>query len=128
MNRPEKCLTVEEARKLQDKWKKTRGKEIEHQQGYQDTREFCYSVKELREYLDYVEDKSKEQGFENPGIRIYFGAYPKTNKKKSYSTIFLAPTKENTGEFEDGKEIFGENNYEIDPLNTVTGGWPPKNY
>lgn len=126
-SQPPKCLSVAEARKLQDDWKESRGKEIERGQGYEDTREFWYSLEELQEYLDYVRGKSKEQGIEKPGIRIYFGAYPKDDNKKSFSTVFLSPTKEikSNEKIEEGSD---ENNYEIEPLNTVLGGWPPKEY
>ena len=127
MPRPAKCVKVTDARKYQDDWKASRAKEIERGQGYEDTREFWYSLEELQEYLDYVKEESDKQGVKKPGIRIYFGAYPKTNGKKSFATIFLAPTKEAAAE---GIETSGlnENNYDIDPLNHGTGGNPPHNY
>lgn len=128
MARPQKCVTVEEARDLQENWKNSRGKEIERGQGYVDSREFWYSIEELQEYLDYVKEKSKEQGVKQPGIRIYFGAYPKSQQKRSFSTVFLAPTKEAVAEIEENEEIDQENNYEIEPLNSAQGGWPPTEY
>lgn len=126
MAKPLKCIPIEEARKLQEIWKSSRGKEIERAQKYVDTREFWYSLAELEEYLNYVKQKSAEEGVSNPGIRIYFGAYPEAGSKKSYSTVFLAPTKpldsmENT-------EDTQENNYSIDPLNHGQGGVPPVDY
>lgn len=129
METPAKCIGVDDARSLQDKWVDTRGKEIQEAQGYKDTREFWMSVEELQEYLDYVKEKSKEQGVDKPGIRVYLGAYAETEKRKSYSTLFLAPTKEKGSEEEslDG-EATGENNYDIEPLNTISGGWPPIGY
>ncbi|HSP12158.1 MAG TPA: hypothetical protein VLO29_06505, partial [Salegentibacter sp.] len=123
------CISVEEARKEQDEWVKTRGKAIERGQGYEDTREFWYSLEELQEYLDYVREKSREQGVEKPGIRIYLGAYPQSNEKKSYSTIFFAPTKEKSKATDEEKsEDVDENNYEIEPFNDSQGGWPPRSY
>lgn len=127
MERPQKCVTVKEARELQENWKRSRGKEIERGQGYVDTREFSYSIDELQEFLDYVKEKSKEQGVKNPGIRIYLGAYPKSQQKKSYSTIFLAPTKEAVA-VEENEEEGQQNNYEIEPLNSSQGGYPPIEY
>lgn len=126
MAKPLKCIPIEDARKLQEIWKSSRGKEIERAQKYVDTREFWYSLAELEEYLNYVKQKSAEEGVSNPGIRIYFGAYPEAGSKKSYSTVFLAPTKpldsmENT-------EDTQENNYSIDPLNHGQGGVPPVDY
>jgi|SRR6056297_2177177 len=128
MEKPKKCISVEEARKEQDEWVNTRGKEIQRGQGYEDTREFWYSVDELQEYLDYVREKSKEQGVEKPGIRFYLGAYPKTKEKKSYTTMFLSPTKEASGDTATSGEDSDPNNYEIEPMNITHGGYPPKDY
>ena len=126
MAKPLKCISVEKARELQDIWKSSRGKEIERAQKYVDTREFWYSLEELQEYLSYVQEKSAEEGIANPGIRIYFGAYPGEGSKKSYSTIFLAPTKPlNSLENNDDTQ---KNNYSIDPLNHGQGGVPPVDY
>lgn len=128
MKKPKKCISVDEARKQQDEWVKTRGKDIAKYQGHEDTREFWYSLDELQEYLDYVREKSKEQGVKKPGIRFYLGAYPTTGKEKGYSTMFLAPTKE---ALEKATTVKGEstsNNYEIEALNTITAGFPPFNY
>lgn len=130
MAKPNKCISVEDAKELQNKWKETRALEIEKSQGYNDTREFWYSLDELQEYLDYVREQSDEQGISKPGIRIYFGAYAKTEMKKSYATIFLAPTKEKSVEMEQDAEVSNnmENNYDIDPMNITHGGYPPINY
>lgn len=128
MERPVKCVTVEKARELQNEWKQSRGREIMRAQKYEDTREFWYSVEELEQYLKYVKEKSATQGIENPGIRIYFGAYPANGKERSYSTIFLSPTLGSLKTLEEAEEDGGENNYEIEPLNSSTGGYPPKEY
>ena len=117
MAKPSKCISVADARKLQDNWVATRGAEITKAQG-QDQREFIYSVEELQEFLDYVKDESAKQGIDAPGIRIYFAAY--NNAKSQKATVFLAPTK--------GGEIDSENNYSIDPFNWGSGGWPPNIY
>ncbi|SHF87785.1 hypothetical protein SAMN05444483_10371 [Salegentibacter echinorum] len=132
MKKPKKCISVEEARREQDEWVKTRGKDIEKCCGYEDTREFWYSLDELQEYLDYVREKSKEQDVEKPGIRFYLGAYPKTKGKRSYTTMFLSPTKEKSRKLRklnyknDGDD--NENNYDIEPMNIIQGGEPPRNY
>lgn len=130
MEKPKKCISVEKAKALQNKWKESRAKDIDLVQGYQDTREFWYSVEELQEYLNYVKERSAEQGIKNPGIRIYFGAYPKSSVRKSYATVFLAATKERLIpiEGEDENSIYPDNNYKIDPLNESTGGMPPVTY
>ena len=130
MEKPKKCISVEKAKELQTKWQESRGKDIDLAQGYQDTREFWYSVEELQEYLNYVKEKSVEQGVKDPGIRIYFGAYQKSSIKKSYATVFLAPTKGKSAplEGEDETSVNAVNNYNIDPLNESSGGMPPVTY
>lgn len=128
MQKPKKCISKERARDLQADWKQTRAKEIENSQGYQDTREFWYSLEELQEYLEYVKQESDKQGVSKAGIRIYFGSYPKSNEKKSYATVFLAPTKGKSTEDDLDAAASHENNYEIDPFNLSTGGEPPINY
>ena len=118
MAKPTKCISVAEARNLQDNWKSTRAADIEKAMGAIDTREFVYSVEELQEFLDYVKSESFKQGIATPGVRIYFAAY--NNDASDKATIFIAPTE---GNLEDS-----DNNYNIDPFNMVGGGWPPKNY
>ncbi len=129
MSKPVKCITVEEARELQNNWKNSRGKEIERGQGYVDTREFWYSIAELEEYIAYVKKKSEEQGVSNPGLRIYLGAYPSRAQKKSLTTVFISPTMDESAvENADSNEGEHENNYSIEPFNESQNGWPPKEY
>lgn len=129
MERPLKCITVKDARALQEYWKETRGKEIERGQKNRDTREFWYSIAELEEYIEYVKEKSTEQGITNPGLRIYLGAYPDRGEKKSLSTIFLSPTTDEivANSTEENGDVY-LNNYSIDPLNPSQNGWPPEEY
>lgn len=129
MEKPKKCISVEKAKALQFKWKETRARDIESSQGYIDAREVWYSLEDLQEYIDYVREASLAQGINRPGIRIYFGAGQGSAGKKSLATVFLAPTKEKTHAIEgDGAAVNNENNYEIDPQNDGTVGWPPINY
>lgn len=126
---PKKCISVEEARELQNTWCDTRTPEIDNCLGFEDTREFWWSVKELKKYLRYVERESKKQGIENPGIRAYFGAYPKDKCKikRGYATMFFAPTGSPAGA--PGKDGDCQaNNYKIEAYNRGTSGNPPNMY
>ena len=49
-------------------------------------------MSDIRDYLDYAENQSKENGYEMNGIRIYNGAYPTTKEDVGYSTSFIVPT------------------------------------
>lgn len=115
MKKPSNCITVTEARELQDNWIKTRAVYIEKDLGTPDTREFLFSVEELQEFLDYVKAGSENH---TPGIRIYFGAYG--TGKADKATVFLAPTL--------GVTVGSENNYKLEPLNRSLQGMPPKTY
>lgn len=115
---PDKCITPQQAQTLFDQWETTRGADLKKDLGYTDTCEFNLNIAELREYLDYIEEESNLEGIENPGVRVYFGAY--NNTKSNKATIFLAPT------LNDG--IDADNNYKISPMNFNQGGIPPKKY
>ncbi|WP_026450130.1 hypothetical protein [Aequorivita capsosiphonis] len=116
MSKLKNCITVEEARQLQDNWVASRALDIEQSQGSVDSREFLFSVAELQEFLDYI--KKESVGTTQSGIRIYFGAYDNENSDKA--TVFLAPTI--------GTSAGAANNYNLKPLNRGISGFPPNNY
>lgn len=118
MSKPTKCIPVDTAKNLQENWINTRQKAIDRAIGQEDSRSCFYTLDELREYLNYVEELSNEQNIDNPGIRLYFAAYNDDSNKKA--TIFLAPTVGNTHN--------SENNYDIDPFNLGSSGFPPLDY
>ena len=128
---PDNCISVEEARELQDTWNKTRGKELKTRLGFEDTREFWWSVEELEEYLNYVKKESLKQGIQNPGIRVYFGAYSKEKcqEKKGFSTLFLSPTESPSGSFTTASSSSSlKNNYKLKAFNRGGTGNPPHRY
>jgi len=116
MSKPSNCITVAEARQLQDNWVATRAVDIERAQGSPDTREFLFSVAELQQFLDYI--KAGTGLGAQPGVRIYFAAYDSATNDKA--TVFLAPT--------NGVTAGATNNYSLEPLNKGIAGFPPKNY
>lgn len=116
MSKPSNCITVAEARQLQDNWLATRAVDIERAMGSADTREFLFSVEELEQFLNYI--KATSVGTANPGVRIYFAAYDNDTSDKA--TVFLAPT--------NGITAGSPNNYNLQPLNKGITGFPPTNY
>ncbi|MCM8570591.1 hypothetical protein NE848_14440 [Gramella jeungdoensis] len=142
MNRPAKCITIEKAKKLQKKWRDTRGKLFEDNEEYKDSCEVWYSLEELQEYINYVRDLSAEQGVEHPGISIWLAAEDKKGKKDGISTVFLSATKEssapqnavvenNSGSSDVVLALTSnsyETNYNIDAYNDGSSKWPPSEY
>ncbi len=124
MHRPKNCISVEEAKDLEYRWQETRGELLEKGLGYVDTHQTIFTIQELRNYLDYVEQESVLQEIEAPKIAIFLGAYKRTEERPSLTTVFLAPTKSVAS----GLNLSDEINYDIDPLNNGVEPWPPGKY
>jgi len=118
MGRPTNCITVTEAKALQNNWNTTRAIDIEKATGSKDVCAVTFNIDQLQEFIDYVKTESAKQGISSPGIRVYFAAY--NNKKSTKATVFL-----NATESDDGNAT---NNYGIDPLNLGQNEWPPRAY
>lgn len=115
-------IKYKEAKALHENWLETRGEIIKDALGFEESYEVNFSATELLKYIAYVIESSKEQGVDNPGVRILFGSYDgKENllKKdnKTNATIVMIPTLEDSPE--------SSCNREIDALNRAHTGWPP---
>ncbi len=130
IQKPKKCISVDEAKELHSNWCEKRGKHLEKNLGFDDAKSFHWSVEELEEYLAYVKQESAAQGIKNPGVRVYFGAYSEKSCKmgRGYSTLFFAPTGIPARSM--GKDGFGgnDNNYQIAAFNKGGKGNPPFDY
>lgn len=133
-----KRISPEEAKELNQNFVKTRGKAldkiVEKEEGHphlKDAVSSWFSLEELKEYIAYVEAQGKEKNITINGLRIYFGAYAKNDKrsnKKGLSTVFLVPTKPVVGSMQkDGVEDGdgGSDVEDIDGLNDGQVGSPP---
>ncbi len=118
MGKPKNCITVTEAKTLQNNWNDTRAIDIEKAMDSKDVCAVTFNIDQLQEFITYVKTESAKQGIDNPGIRVYFAAY--NDKESTKATVFL-----NATESDDGNSA---NNYGIDPLNRTNGGWPPNAY
>ncbi len=94
--------------------------------GFKDSYETWFSVEELKEFLEYVENNIPSA--EKPGIRIYFGNYGSeaSGKEKNQSTVFLAPTREVSAQ--ENTATANENDYSLDAYNNGEQPWPPAPY
>src|SRR5690554_7659566 len=88
MSKLKSMITIEEARQLFENWQKSRAKVIADKLGEADAHDFLFSLSELEKYLEYVR---KNSSVDNPGIRVYLGAYGESEGNKA--TVFLVPTK-----------------------------------
>ena len=131
---PAQTISVEKANRLEETYKQTRARILNDTLGYEDTREFWFSLDSLKKYIAYVEQEAAKKGKTDLGLRIYLGAYPSEGDypDPGYSTVFIVPTAKNArsslkrGFFP--QEETQENIDSINALNYGHGGKPPHEY
>jgi len=57
-----------------------------------DNRSSWWSLKDMRDYLNYAENQASDLGYTMDGVRVYLGAHPKANERAGLTTMFIAPT------------------------------------
>lgn len=134
-NTPKGLITPAEAKKLNHEFIKTRSKALDKIVGNldnntkkKDALSAWFSLEEIENYITYIKQQGKEKGIEINGLRIYFGAYgkdTKQSKKKNLSTVFIAPTTQNTSLKTKDIEYFAASDTDISPLNLGGQGDPP---
>lgn len=136
---PEQSISLKQAEVLQQEFVQTRAKAINEYLGYEDTRDFWFSLETMEEYIAYVKAEGAAKGYKNMGIQVYFAAYPKNMKDEKvdpgFSTVILVPTTQTSFQHQPDMERRGffpmppENNTAkgINALNYGEGGHPPIN-
>jgi hypothetical protein len=135
--KPKTTINYKQAITLQKEYLETRSRFLNkylNEQGIiegDDVREVWYDLETIKQYISYVEAQAKKKGYENLGMRVYFGAYPKEANmgKPGYSTAFFVPTfkRKNSGMnlvYQDGDD--NVNMTDVDGLNYGQGGNPPR--
>lgn len=130
---PKQTIDYKYANSLEEEFKNTRGALINKYLEIEDSREFWFELEKLKEYIAYVEQEAETLGYDNLGIRIYNGAYPKDKKypQPGYSTVFLVPTGNKTTSKASFLPISttlvnDDNIQEISAYNYGHAGRPPK--
>lgn len=132
---PKQVIDYEQALELEKEFIDSRYEFINEVLEYKDTREYWFDLETLKQYIAYVEYESNKLGYENLGIRIYKGAYPKNSNYKDagFSTVFLVPTgdkrpddKGSIVSFSMSSAVNNDNINELQALNFAHGGKPPK--
>ncbi len=91
---PAESISIEKANLLQDQFIETRSGVLDSALGFQDARDFQFSLETLKEYIAYVEQEAAKQGKTGLGLRVHFAAYPSEGDypNPGYSTVFFIPT------------------------------------
>lgn len=128
---PSQTISLDQAHTLQQEYVRTRSEIVNKTLGFEDTRDFWFSLDSVEQYIRYVRSESKKQGLENLGIRIFYAAYPEESKEQwpdpGFSTVIIVPTH--------GKSNLGNGFFPMPPViynssirafNYGGGGKPPK--
>jgi len=130
VTKPEHAITKQRAMTLSRNYT-ARYDSISRIIGKKDNRSTRYSLKELKQYISYIEAEGTAKGYKVDGIRFYLGAYSKDDKdpkKQDYTTIFLVPTGKKIGHITKSSAPPNINNpviTGINPLNEGSAGDPP---
>ena len=133
---PQQVISIEEANRFEEEFKNTRSAVLDSVLGFQDTRDFWFSLDTIKKYITYVEQQGKLKGKENLGIRIYYAAYPTNGNypDPGYATVFLVPTAQEQGlDVQKGflpisEDDLNQNIDGLSPLNYGGGGIPPNDF
>ncbi len=131
---PEQTLSPREANVLEETYKNTRATILNDTLGFEDTREFWFSIDTLKKYIAYVEQEGAKMNKTGLGLRVYFGAYPQDGNypNPGFSTVFFVPTAKATNTTAvKGFAPMQSNDENLDglqALNYGSGGIPPNDY
>lgn len=92
----DQLISISEADSLENDYVMSRYRVINESLGYEDDRNFWFSMTTMENYIAYVKKESDKNGYKNLGLRIYNAAYPKESDKAwpkpGYSTVVIVPT------------------------------------
>lgn len=121
---PSQTISLDQAQILQEEYVRTRSEIVNKTLGFEDTRDFWFSLDSLEQYIRYVKSESAKQGLEDLGLRIFYSAYPKESKEQwpdpGFSTVIIVPT--------NGKPSLGNGFFPIPPIQSTSGGIRAYNY
>ena len=121
-----------EAKELNQNFIRTRSKElnkiVERETGKPNDKDAIstwFSLDEIKEYITFVEAEGKLKNVTVDGLRIYFGAYSKHDKKedkKALSTVFLVPTQAKVGSLQKDGAAATASSSDIEGIDGLNGG------
>ena len=103
---PEGLISTKEARKCQKRYLTKKYKPLCKKIGFKDEMQFTFPLERIKEYIAYIEEHAKEEGYEDLGLKICLGAYKKKSEDKgSKTTVFLVPTAKNCKNHKKNKQF-----------------------
>jgi len=128
---PKGVIPIKEAKMLDRTYGETRHAIISEKLGIKDNRSSWWSIEDLEDYIAYARSQAKEKGYQVDGLRVYFGAYPKSygnQEVAGFSTLFIVPTG-NVETQQGSLNLFSNyqqsTDLEIPPLNMGHSRTPP---
>ncbi|MDT0556546.1 hypothetical protein [Patiriisocius hiemis] len=131
---PVQVLTANQANEIEEEFKNTRARVLNNALGFEDTRDFWFSLDSLKKYIDYVEHEANKQGKQDLGLRVYFAAYPPNSNysQPGKATVFMVPTfREAPNALQKGLVPIQPENVnmkDVSIYNYGHGGIPPNDY
>lgn len=120
---PSQTISLDQAQELQEEYVRTRSGIVNKTLGFEDTRDFWFSLDSLEQYIRYVRSESAKQGLKDLGVRIFYAAYPEESKEwpdPGFSTVIIVPT--------NGRPSLGNGFFPIPPIQSTSGGIRAYNY
>lgn len=135
-NKTDGKISNKEANQLEENYKKmlyngSRDSLIDaNSEVYQDTREVWFNLKDLKNYIAYIEQHGKDNNYDQLGIRVYLGTKEPLKDGKAVTTVFFYgtgnPNNGSTPQKSTTQSGIDTNIPGIDALNKGTSGMPPK--
>jgi len=95
--KPKGVISVAQAKELNDNWTKFRKAAVDSASSRAgrpvDNRYTSWSIKDIRDYLNYADQQASSMGFTLDSVRVYLGVYGKeiSEKKANLTTMFITP-------------------------------------
>lgn len=132
--KPKGVISVAKAKELNNNWTQFRKAAVDSASSREgrpvDNRYTSWSIKDIRDYLNYADQEAGNMGYTLDSVRVYLGVYGKkaSREKADLTTMFMAPIgskKVSKANFSPSSTALSIQTPTIPPLNEGTGGPDP---
>lgn len=95
--KPKGVISVAKAKELNNNWTQFRKAAVDSASSREgrpvDNRYTSWSIKDIRDYLNYADQEAGNMGYTLDSVRVYLGVYGKkaSREKANLTTMFIAP-------------------------------------